>query len=112
MKQYLYHITPIRNINNIQQEGIIPAANNSGITTSYGKKHNTVFLTNDVERILVTQCGSDWLEHNPVAILVIDIEGLDIKPHEYHGGGTYTISDFEYTTGTITPDRIVEIKYV
>lgn len=111
MDRYLYHITPKRNVHSIKQKGIIPAANNEGITTKYGKQHDQVFLTNDVERILSTQCGSDWLEHNPVAILVIDTEGLVVKPHEYHGGGTYSISDFEYTTGKITPDRIVEINY-
>lgn len=112
MSEQLYHITPVKNLHSIKQHGILPAANKNGITTSYGKQHDVVFLTNNVEKILVSQCGSDWLDHNPVVILVIDVNGLDIEPHKYYSGGTYTLSDFEYTTGKITPDRIVEVKYV
>lgn len=100
----LYHITPKKNIDSILEHGILP---NYGNGLTCGKRtHDKVFLTNDVLRIITTQAGELWVKHNEPVIFEIELDESEFKPLEYHSGGTYTLSDFEFTTDKVRPNQI------
>jgi len=109
----LYHITKEENLDSILTEGLIPLKV-KGLTVSSHRDHpdwNYVFLTNSVEYIIKTQVNSFYVEQFKPIIFEIDIEGLDVSPVKYKGGGTYSLSNFEFITNKIEVERIKYIGY-
>lgn len=104
-----YHITKFKHINSIIAKGIIPGYRR-GLCINPGKlKH--VYITTDVKRILTTQAGTAWLKRNKIAVFEVDITGLTLEPVKYRDGATYTISDFEFMTDKIEPERLPVLQY-
>lgn len=98
-----YHITLSKNISSIYIKGIKPGFC-KGITTRAKTFKDKVFLTNNVNKIFSEQIGK--YKEGEWSVIEIDINGLEIKPHEYHFSGTYTLSDFEFTTPFIPVKNI------
>lgn len=105
MQNKLFHITPERHLDSILKKGII-AGFRKGLTTSRQPKWKTVFLTNNIDRILKDQAGETWSRRHKPIVLEVDIEDLKIEPKKYFGGGTYTISDFEFECKYVPPKKI------
>ena len=93
----LYHITPKKNLENIQALGIIPGYN-KGLSTFKSEKSSFVWLTDNPNYILTTQAGHDWIRENEPVVIKINCENIDVMPyiningekasHEYFYEGT------------------------
>lgn len=106
-----YHITKERHLNSILTKGLI-AGHRRGLTIAR-VKHKTIFVTNNITKIVQWQAGEKWCIKNRAVVLKVDVEGLNIRPVRYSDGATYTISDFEFEIEEkkIDPSRIkFEIK--
>ena len=103
----LYHITPIKNLESILEKGILPDFNKKGIS-HWKDEHKKVFLTNDIDKIILEQAGINWVKRNNPIILEIELNEKDFKPHEYHFGGTYTYSKSEFVIDKIEPNKIIK----
>lgn len=100
----LYHITSAKNLDSILIEGLIPGKR-KGLTLQSRGKLSKVFLTNDVDRIAITQAGKNWIERNKA--IVIEVSVSNTEPHKYVDGGTYTLSDYEFVCDRVNPADIV-----
>jgi len=100
----LYHITRPKNIESILTIGILPKMG-KGLTR---EGFNEVFLTNNIDKIIKTQGGTDW--ENNIAILEVDIENH--KPHIYKCYGQPKYSDFEFTVPMVPSDKITGITLI
>lgn len=105
----LYHITKRKYLTSILTEGLLPSKK-PGIAVRL--KWDKVFLTNDIKYILECQCGDEWLKHNDCVVLHIDTSELDIEPHKYRCGMTYTLSDTEFVTDRISPEKILKVAEI
>lgn len=103
----LYHITKKKHIPSILIKGLIPAYR-KGLKVC-GDKCKHVYLTNNINKIIYEQCGESYFKKHECVILEIDINDIKIEHVKYINNGTYTISDFEFITDKITPDRIIKI---
>ncbi len=105
----MFHITKTRNIEKILSEGIIPGKQSriKGLTVTSQPKHENVFLTNDVGRIVDTQLGRssthEW------SVISVDERNFNYQQHRYKSNGTYTLSDFEFITNKIEIKDILNI---
>ena len=97
----MYHRTKEKHLQSILEKGLIPKKK-KGMTIS--KEHNSVFLTNDINKIIETQCGKEWINKHKCIALEINTSDLNVAPVKYDA--TYTISDFEFETSYISPDKI------
>lgn len=75
-------------------------------------KCKSVFLTNDIDYIIHYQCGDKWVKKHDCVVLHVDTTGLDINPHKYSDGMTYTLSNIEFVTDNISPERIVKVEEI
>jgi hypothetical protein len=80
----LYHITEIKNIENILVNGLLINSKNNGFVSrdgikEYYKKYGLqpIFLTNDVDYIIKTQLTESFFKK--CKILSIDVTGLDLE---------------------------------
>ncbi len=99
----LHHITPLCNVDSILRNGLIPA-HSTGINRS--RTSISVFLTNDVNKIIETQSGKEWCEQFNSIVLEIDVSNLIIKPHEYNAFVPAIISDYEFICEYVPPENI------
>jgi len=99
----LYHITRSENIGSIMEKGIIPHYTNGLGRERYGK----VFLTNDVNKIINEHGGEKWR----TGIAVIEVEGVDYKPHLYTCWKIPVESDFEFVVDKVLPCHIKEVVF-
>lgn len=104
----LYHITKKKWLTSILTNGLIPGYRR-GLRVN-GKKCNTIFLTNDIEKIVNFQCGMDYVNKHELVVLHINTKDLKVEPTKYLGCATYTISDFEFETSKIEVDKIIKIE--
>jgi hypothetical protein len=100
----LYHITKVENIESIMENGILPDYK-KGITCS-GVKHNQVFLTNDINKVIDTQIGDSW--GNELVIFKVHID--NVKPHKYYCFEPPKDSDFEFVTNKVDKENIKNYK--
>ena len=106
----MYHITPIRNVPSILRSGIIP---NYRYGIGLGRKFNNIFLTDNVQYIIMHQTGLRWLHKEKAIILKVDCNNLEINPVVHNITGLPVISPHEFVvTGIIHPNRIIEIDCV
>jgi hypothetical protein len=104
----LYHITKVENIESIMEKGILPNFK-EGITVD-GRKHNQVFLTNDINRVIGTQIGDCW--GNEIAIFEVEINPDDIKPVKYYCFEQPRDSDFEFVTNKVNIENIRKLSKI
>jgi len=104
----LYHITKVENIESIMEKGILPNYK-KGITCG-DVKHTQVFLTNNINKVIETQIGDSW--ENEIAILEVEVEVDNIKPHKYYCFEPPRDSDFEFVTNKVNIKNIKNISYV
>lgn len=104
----LYHLTKRRYATSILAHGIKPGYR-KGLTLS-DRKQKSVFVTNDINKIVQWQSGKEWCEKHDAVVFEIDMNDVQHKPVEYWSGGTYTISDFEFTTTKIKTDQIIKVQ--
>ena len=97
----LYHITRCENIDSIMEKGIIPDYSVGLGRERYGK----VFLTNDVNRIINEQGGETWR----TGIAVIEVGGLEYKPHLYTCWKIPVESNFEFVVDRVLPCHIKNV---
>ena len=100
----LYHITKVENIESIMENGILPDYK-KGITCS-AAKHNQVFLTNDINKVIDTQIGDSW--GNELVIFKVHID--NVKPHKYYCFEPPKDSDFEFVTNKVDKENIKNYK--
>lgn len=103
-----YHITKSKWVPSIMSKGIRPGYRR-GLNVS-GRKCKKVYLTNDVGRIVSHQCGEKYVRDNDLVVLVVEIPDSSLEPVHYRDGMTYTISDFEFTSGIVHPSLISTVK--
>lgn len=106
----LYHITKRKHIMSILRYGLKPAFRR-GINCS-DIKCDMVFLTNDVDYIAREQCGYKWIKKHDSVVLHVDVTDLYIVPQKYSDGMTYTLSNIEFVTDNISPERIVKVEEI
>lgn len=87
--------------------GLLPAKR-KGMKVN-GEKCKHVFLTNDIDYIIKYQCGNEWIKKHDCVLLHIDIAGIEVRPHRYVDGMTYTESENEFVTGIISPEKIIKV---
>ena len=98
----LYHITRSENIGSIMEKGIIPHYTNGLGKERYGK----VFLTNNVSKIINEHGGEKWR----TGIAVIEVEGVEYKPHLYTCWKILVESDFEFVVDKVLPCHIKNVS--
>lgn len=103
----LYHITKKKWLESIMTYGLKPAYR-KGILLK-GRCKN-VFLTNNINKILVEHCGIQYIKKHEFVVLHIDCTNIKLEPTRYRNGATYTISDFEFETNKIHPSKIIKIE--
>jgi RNA:NAD 2'-phosphotransferase (TPT1/KptA family) len=92
----LYHITPLKNLQSINEHGLIPAFQKGLFCGDREDRKLVVWLTDNPKHILRTQAGSKWcLKHSPVVIKV-DCNGLDIKQYMSYVTGMPVVVPHEY----------------
>lgn len=91
-------------------QGLLPG-HRKGITCNR-PKWKSVFLTNDINYILECQCGDSYVKKNKLIVLHIDTTDIDIEPMRYYSGGTYTISQNEFTCSKIHPEKIIKVIHL
>lgn len=72
----LYHITPRRNIISIFYYGIVMGKGKGLARTHISDR---IYLTDNVDKILTSQCGQKWIDRNDPVILEIDCSNFDIE---------------------------------
>ena len=113
----MYHICPRASLPSILIHGILPACAIGGYTPRSGMNisgsvMDRVCVTNDPRLIVLEQCGLSWTVRNDAVVLIVDLPQAP-DPVQYHGGGTYTVSNLEFTLAHVPADQIVatvEIK--
>ena len=87
--EFLYHITPYKNLNKILKEGLIPDTKNSGICVLKGRMQRRrlvekygiqpIFLTTSPKLVLDTQAGPGWIKTYNPALLKIETTNLILE---------------------------------
>ena len=101
----LYHITRKNNVPRILIEGLLPSRSKG--LTARTPKHNKVFLTNDIDKIIKYMGGSSW-ETN---IAILGVKCTDAKPAIYTHTGIQVESDFEFIIDKVLPNQIINVEY-
>lgn len=118
----LFHVTPSANVESIRMNGLIPAQNTNGLTSSIAVQYDSwrrkhVWLTHDPYYIISIHGGKWWCDEAIPAVIIVDTYGLDlVRPDEYlYSGYGYFNKDKENVeflySGIIDPDRIIDIDY-
>lgn len=89
--KYLYHITHRKHLDSILAKGLKCKSGMIGFVkredqSDYKRRYgcHPVFLTSDVDYIMRTQLGKDYIMRNSLCVLRVDVDGLNIEPeYEY-----------------------------
>ncbi len=100
-----YHIAKRRHVPSILTRGLVPGFRR-GISPSYAPKRKQVYLTNDVRYVAEEQAGHAWCRRHKPVVFAVELAPEELTPVQYHGGGTYTISGFEFTTARLPASRL------
>jgi len=110
----LYHVTKRRNLVKILVEGLRPRIGGSPVGLCVSRDPDVrqrvwrrVWLTNDPSRVLCEHAGERWCSRwDPV---VIEVSVDKVEEVKYYSGGTYTVSDFEYTVDAVPAENIISV---
>lgn len=65
-------------------------------------------MTNNINKIVYEQCGIAYTKKHDLVVLHIELD--HVSHVQYNNGMTYTLSDFEFITNKISPDKIIKIE--
>lgn len=87
--EFLYHVTPRKNLDKILAEGLFPDTKNSGICALRGKEQKQhwakkygmqpIFLTTDPKVVICTQAGEWWIREYDAVLLKVDTANLFLE---------------------------------
>lgn len=103
-----YHLTKAQHVPRILTEGLRPG-HRVGLTVNVKRKVGKNFICptlDDLLRVAVEHAGMKWMKRWDPVVLAVEVDDDEVEPVRYYSGGTYTISNFEYTCDKVPPQRI------